>query len=318
MNKQNEWLLAGLALAPAALSFGLSDYFLRTATARTQPKSLQLIADLLQGLKKGEDPYAGLEPDQERLRRSQHETVRLTAHDGAVLVGHWFERPGAKRVILAVHGWRSLWYRDFGASRDFYRDEHCHVLYIEQRGQGQSEGDYIGFGMLERLDLPDWVEWINARCGDQLPIYLAGISMGATTVLLAADLEFPANVKGLMADCGFTSADAIWRHVADDNLHVPYALLRWPSALLCRRRLGCWPGALTTTKALAHTRLPLLLVHGEADAFVPVSMTRENFEACPTPKRMLLVPGAAHGLSYLADRAAYEGAIREFWKDCET
>ena len=225
MNKRNKWMLAGLALAPAAGILGLSDYFLRTATARTQPKSLQLIADLLQGLKKGEDPYAGLEPDQERLRKSPHEMVRITAHDGKVLVGHWFERPGAQRVILAVHGWRSLWYRDFGASQDFYRDEHCHVLYIEQRGQGQSEGDFIGFGMLERLDLPDWVTWINARCGDRLPVYLAGISMGATTVLLAADLDFPANVKGLMADCGFTSADAIWRHVADDNLHVPYVLL---------------------------------------------------------------------------------------------
>lgn len=317
MNKKNEWLLAGLALAPAALSFGLSDYFLRTATARTQPKSLQLIADLMQGIKKGEDPYAGLGPDQERLRLSPHETVRITAHDGVELVGHWFERPGAQRVILAVHGWRSLWYRDFGASRDFYRDEHCHVLYIEQRGQGASGGDYIGFGMLERLDLPDWVAWINGRCGGELPIYLAGISMGATTVLLAADLDFPRNVKGVMADCGFTSADAIWRHVANDNLHVPYALLRVPSALMCRRRLGFWPGALTTTDALRRTHLPLLLIHGEADAFVPVGMTRENFAACPTPKRMLLVPGAAHGLSYLVDRAAYEDAIRAFWRDCE-
>ena len=83
------------------------------------------------------------------------------------------------------------------------------------------------------------------------------------------------------------------------------------------RRLGCWPAALTTTQALSRTKLPLLLVHGEADAFVPFSMMRENYEACTTPKRMLLVPGAAHGLSYVADREAYENAVREFWKDCE-
>ena len=317
MNKRNKRILAGLALAPAAGIVGLSDYFLRTATSRTQPRSLQLIASLLQGLKKGEDPYAELVPDQERLLNSPHERVCITAHDGKKLVGHWFERPGAQRVILAVHGWRSAWYRDFGASQDFYRDEHCHVLYIDQRGQGESEGDYIGFGMLERLDLPDWVAWINARCGDALPIYLAGISMGATTVLLASELDYPPNVKGVMADCGFTSADAIWKHVADDNLHVPYILLRRISALLCRRRLGCWPAALTTTQALSRTKLPLLLVHGEADAFVPFSMMRENYEACTTPKRMLLVPGAAHGLSYVADREAYENAVREFWKDCE-
>ncbi len=318
MNKRGKLALAAALLAPAAGIVGVSDYFLRTATDRVQPKSLRLIMKLMQGLQKGEDPYAGLEPDQERLRLSPHETVRITAHDGVELVGHWFMRPGAKRVILAVHGWRSLWYRDFGASMDFYRDERCHVLYIEQRGQGMSGGDKIGFGMLERLDLPDWVAWINARCGSALPIYLAGISMGATTVLLAADLDFPANVRGLMADCGFTSADAIWRHVADDNLHLPYVLLRGPSALLCRRRFGRWPWELTTTAALERSRLPLLLVHGEADTFVPADMTRENYAACPAPKRMLLVPGAAHGLSYLVDRAAYEDAIRAFWKECET
>ena len=317
MNNRTRAVLGAAALLPAAGILGASDYFVRMATARRQPKSLQRITKLLQGLKKGEDPYAGLESDPERLRSSPHEIVRITAHDGARLVGHWFERPGARRVILAAHGWRSSWDRDFGASRDFYRDEGCHVLYIEQRGQGLSEGDFIGFGMLERLDLPDWVAWINARCGETLPIYLAGISMGATTVLMAADLSFPANVRGIMADCGFTSAEAIWRHVAEKNMHLPYALLRSPAALLCRRRLGRGPREITTTAALRRSRLPLLLVHGEADAFVPVSMTRENFEACSAPKRMLLVPGAAHGLSYLVDRAAYERAIRDFWNACE-
>ena len=317
MNTRTKAALAAAALAPAAGVLGVSDYFLRTATARTQPRSLRLIVKLMQGLKQGEDPYAGLEPDQERLRTSPHETVRITAHDGASLVGHWFERPGAVRTILAVHGWRSLWYRDFGASQDFYRDEHCNVLYIEQRGQGESDGDYIGFGMLERLDLPDWAAWINARCGEALPIYLAGISMGATTVLMAAELCFPPNVLGLMADCGFTSADAIWRHVAEDNLHLPYAPLRTPSSLLCRRRLGCDPREISTTAALKNSRLPVLFVHGEADSFVPASMTEENYAACVARKQMLLVPGAGHGLSYLVDQEGYENAIRGFWADCE-
>ena len=36
-------------------------------------------------------------------------------------------------------------------------------------------------------------------------IFLCGISMGCATTLMAAGLDLPDNVKGIIADCGFTS-----------------------------------------------------------------------------------------------------------------
>lgn len=307
--------LAGAAGAAALAAWGLGDYILRCAIDREQPRSLSALMNLMQGLKPRDDPYAGLEAGWQEMKERPHETVTITARDGVELAGHWFYNPRAERVLLAVHGWRSAWYRDFGASFAFYRDHGCSVLYIEQRGQGHSGGEHLGFGMAERLDLPDWLAWIVKRCGEEIPIYLAGISMGASTVLMAADLALPGNVRGIMADCGYTSLDAILRHVIGDNMHLPYALLRPGMDILCRRRTGFGLGAVSTVAALRNTRLPVLLVHGEADGFVPPQMSWENFAACGGPRRILTVPGARHGLSYIAGREAYERMILAFWRE---
>ena len=307
--------LAGAAGAAALGVVGAGDYILRCAIDREQPASLQYLMRIMQGMKPKDDPYAGLEPGWTRLKNLPHERVTIIAHDGVELVGHWFEVKDAERVLLAVHGWRSAWFRDFGASYDFYTEQHCSVLYIEQRAQGHSGGDMLGFGVLERLDLPDWLEWIVGRCGGEIPIYLAGISMGATTVLMASDLALDGNVRGIMADCGFTSMDAIMRHVAVDNMHLPYGLFRPVLDRQCRKRTGYGLGDVNTADCLRRCTLPVLLVHGEADSFVPPSMTAENYAACAGPKRLLTVPDAGHGLSYIVDQPAYEAAILDFWRE---
>ena len=50
--------------------------------------------------------------------------------------------------------------------------------------------------------------------------------------------------------------------------------------------------------ALRKNKVPVLFIHGQDDSFVPVSMTKENYEACVAPKEILIVPGAIHGMSY--------------------
>ncbi len=253
-----------------------------------------------------------------RLRNSPMERVELAARDGTLLVGHLRRGIDARRVIIAMHGWRSSWYRDFGASADFWYTNGCNVLYAEQRGQGESGGDTMCYGLRERFDCADWSRWAAERFPD-MPIYLAGLSMGATTVLMAAGLEeVQQRVRGIMADCGFTSPEAIWRHVAKNTWHIPYQPWKKQIDRLTTARLDCAPDAYSTVEALSQSTLPVFFIHGLDDHFVPPEMTRENYLACPSPKkRLLLVPGAGHGMSFLVDRDAYERETLEFWKDLE-
>jgi len=254
-----------------------------------------------------------------RLAESPHERVEITSRDGLTLVGHWFPCEHARRTILAMHGWRSGWAKDFGIIASSWERERCNVLYAEQRAQGESEGDCMSFGLLERHDCADWVTWINDRVGTALPVCLAGVSMGATTVLMASALPLPENVCSIIADCGFTSAHAIWKHVTEHNLHLRYGGLRKAAVdALCSRRLQLRPDDYSVPEALrANLDIPVLFVHGSADSFVPVEMSYENYEACAAPKQLLIVPGAEHGMSYFVDRTRYEAAVQQLWESSE-
>lgn len=249
----------------------------------------------------------------EDLQKKVHETVEISAADGVTLVGHLFGCAEPKRLLIAMHGWRSSWAMDFGAIADFWRESGCCVLYAEQRGQNNSGGDCMGFGMLEQHDCAAWAHWAHGRFGGQLPVYLAGISMGATTVLLASELDLPPDVHGIIADCGFTSAEAIWEHVVRKNLHLPYAIRRKAAERLCRKKIGTGPKDCTTTDAMRNNRIPVLFIHGEADDFVPVEMTYENHATCSADKMLLIVPGADHGMSYIVDKEGYERITEAFW-----
>ena len=305
-----------MALAESA-RHSAADYFVRLAldrqvpphSARAERKMLARCADMekLDRIRK-----AG-----EYLAACPLVTVQLESRDGTWLTGHWADVSHPKRIIVAMHGWRSAWDRDFGMVADFFRENDCSVLYAEQRGQGNSGGEYIGFGLTERYDCLDWVNWVNLQTGGRLPVYLCGISMGASTVLMSAGLPLPNNVCGIIADCGYTSPEDIWKHVAK-QAHISYNMCGKPASRLAKKRLQIAMDTESCPGALARSKTPVLFVHGTDDKFVPVEMTYENYKACTAPKRLFVVPGAEHGMSYLVDPQGYQAALKEFWKDFDT
>lgn len=254
----------------------------------------------------------------EKLQNSGCEEVEIINQDGIHLIGHWRPCENPKRIIIAMHGWRSSWSRDFGIIADFWKDSGCSVLYAEQRGQGSSEGEYMGFGMLERYDCLEWIKWVNEHTGGNLPVYLGGASMGATTVLMAAGLELPENVHGIVADCGFTSPHAIWKHVVENNLHMPYGLYSPVANDLCKKKIHVGTKEYSAVDAMQKCKVPVLFIHGTDDQFVPVEMTYENYKACAAPKHLFVVPGADHGMSYYTDKVGYEKCLLDFFAAYDT
>lgn len=306
---------AGVLSAAAASAYITSKLLVETALDREQPKIMKLANKKISGSGGNTDFDDAWHKASAELRSKTHEKAEITAADGTKLTGHFFPCEGAKRIIIAFHGWRSSWHGDFGLISDFWHNNNCSVLYAEQRGQNGSGGEYMGFGLTERYDCLDWVNWAICRCGSSLPIYLAGISMGAATVLMSSDLNFPPNVHGIMADCGFTSPKEIWKHVAKNNLHIVYGLRSVFADMACRRKINMSSDGYSSEDALKKTNIPVLFVHGTDDKFVPVEMTYQNYKACNSPKRLLVVPGADHAMSYYIDRQSYENAVKSFWND---
>ena len=322
MKKASKYLIAGASAAVAgvaavgAAAYASTKQLVKIAMDRQQPKLMdrEKTRDQIRGYLNCDAFLDGMMAGAEKLETTPHHTVTISSYDGQSLVGHWFECEKPQRIIIAMHGWRSCWSTDFGTIAPFWHENGCNVLYAEQRGQGSSGGAYIGFGMMERYDCIQWIQWVNSHWGQELPIYLAGVSMGATTVLMTADLELPPNVRGIMADCGFTSAHDIWKHVAENNLHLSYHIHGSVADQLCREKIQMGTRDCSTVDSLKKSRVPILLVHGTNDHFVPVDMTYANYQACTAPKTLVIVPGADHGMSYFMEKDRYEQAMLDFWK----
>lgn len=240
-----------------------------------------------------------------------HEDVYITSFDGLKLHGRYYEFiPGAPMELM-MHGYRGTALRDFCLGLRRCKSLGHNALVIEERGSGQSDGCVISFGINERRDCLSWVEYMVERFGPDCQIILTGISMGASTVLMAGGMDLPKNVVGILADCGFTSAKAIIEQVMGRH-HMPAKIL-YPLVKLGARLFGgvdleeC-----SSLEAMKECRVPVIFFHGEADHLVPCDMSRENFEACIAPKRILTVPGAGHGLSYLVQPEEYVKVLGEF------
>lgn len=308
-------IVAAVGATAVAAAHGTTKYLVNVALDRDEPKSLTKLKKRLTATQQDSETMAKLRADAEKLEALAEQTIVIESFDGQRLVGHWRGCDEPKRIILAMHGWRSSWSKDFGAIADFWHDNNCAVLYAEQRGQNGSSGEVMGLGVLERYDCLEWIRWINENCSKELPVYLCGISMGATTVLMASGMGLPENVHGIMADCGFTSIYGIWKHIVKNNLHLPYHLWWKDAKAICEKKMLEESSEYSTVDAMKRNITPIIFVHGEEDRFVPVDMTYENYEACTAPKQLLIVPKAAHGMSYLVDKARYEESVLQFWQE---
>jgi len=245
----------------------------------------------------------------------EREEVSIRSRDGLKLRGTYLEAPNARACLLLMHGFRSWSRFDFSMVLRFYYEHGLSVLLVDQRSHGASEGKYIGYGLLERYDCQQWAWYLHAKLGGRLPILLDGVSMGATTVMMASALELPRSVAGVIADCGYNSAWEQLAYCIKSWYHLPAAPLLHLVDALCRRRAGYGLRDTTAAKAVAESGLPLMLLHGTGDDLVPVTNAAEIAAAANVVEKVI-VEGAGHGCSYLTEPERCDEALLRFVEHC--
>ena len=186
------------------------------------------------------------------------------------------------------------------------------VLMPDDRGHGESEGKYIGFGWLDRLDYVKWIHYVLQRVGQDARIVLHGVSMGGATVLMTSGEQLPEQVKCIVADCAYTSVKDILTYQAKRMYRVPVFLLLGPVSLVSKLRAGYFFGEASALQQVKKNSRTVLFLHGAEDTFVPVAMIHPLHEASAGYKEKVIVPNAGHGLAYSADVAGYRKIIGEF------
>ncbi|MFI3212495.1 MAG: alpha/beta hydrolase [Eubacteriales bacterium] len=241
----------------------------------------------------------------------------MTSYDGLQLKGWYLPCEDAVRTVMCVHGYRGSGKKEFGYVSQFFHAQKSNVFIIDHRAHGESEGKYICYGTKERKDCVDWLYYLNDRYGDNIPLYLDGISMGGATVMMTSNMDLPDNMAGIIADCGFTSHLDIAGYIMEHEFKMPKFPFLQLSSVWCRIKAGYWPGKVSATECVRESKVPILFVHGTDDSFVPYFMTEINYEACTSEKMLHAVEGAGHALSYMMDEENCQKTMLKFFDRCE-
>ena len=306
------WILLGAAALLALAVLGICYYCFRVAfyaprNQKHDPEKLDTPVGEIY------DPYR---EDMERwileARAMKQERFTIQSFDGLTLHGTFYEYAPGAPMELMFHGYRGSAERDMsgGVQRCFRLGRSA--LIVDQRCSRESGGNVITFGIREYKDCLRWVDFAVEHFGKNVKIILTGISMGASTVMMAAGEPLPENVIGVLADCGYNSPKAIIHEVLR-QMKLPPKLC-YPFVKLAARIYGHFDlEENSPEEALKRAKVPVIFFHGEADDFVPCWMSRVCFDACVSRKKLVTVPGAGHGLSYPTDMEGYLIAVREFF-----
>lgn len=272
-----------------------------------------------------DSPYAYADDDQTRsckevwdaamgeFEAASFEEVSIPSHDGLKLMGRYYHVSDGAPLQIQCHGYKGNAVRDFCGSWKAAKELGHNVLLIDQRCHGKSEGHTITFGIQERKDVWNWIRYANSRFGN-VPILLSGVSMGAATVLMVSGMELPENVKAVIADCPYDAPANIIKKVLGQDMGMPvpvvYPLIRFGGMLYGGFNLN----ADSPLAAVKKAKVPILLIHGDDDRFVPYAMSCNIHAAAPEKIEFHTIHGAGHALNYAAAPEEYSRIVSEFAK----
>ena len=223
---------------------------------------------------------------------------------------------GCRRTAVLIHGWRDCAVKFLWLARIYERELGYNVLLPELHACGESDGDAIQMGWLDRLDVLRWLSEFHA---DTMVVH--GVSMGAaTTMMLSGEADLlqerqqSYGIRDLrfVEDCGYTS---VWDEFAGqmrEQFGLPPFPLMYTSSLLCKLLYGWTFGEASALSQVRRSRYPMLFIHGAEDTFVPTAMVHPLYEAKPGQKTLWIAPEADHAASYRLHKDEYIAQLRKF------
>lgn len=312
-------IVAGIVLLFVLLLYLVSCVFYAVAFNRELPSFTEKILKDTSEPSKDELKKEKLELETTAFVNNDNDSLDLTvtSFDGLKLHSKYVpsETP-SKITVHLVHGFHGICTSDFCGVILHYHNLGYNVNLVDDRGHRESEGNYLGFGWLDRLDTIEWCKKLVEMNGEDSEIILHGVSMGAATVMMASGEEtLPKQVKAIIEDCGYTSAMDEFRHTIPIKLPFIVKPVLGFANLISKHRNGFYLTEASSVKELQKCRTPMLFIHGDADDFVPFKMVHENYAACAAEKDLFIVPGAVHARSQAHDVEAYCGKVDEFLRN---
>ena len=313
---------AVVVLVVVALGFAgnfLVDFALNPHSENSMANTMR--AGNVDGLDYAEAPKLDAEYAEEAAAwfDAQKVSVAHQAEDGTVLLG--WELPGAEEGTYADgHTWAVVCHGYIGEPADMAK----YAYHFSQLGMSvvapaaraherNVDTGLIQMGWQDAHDLLGWIDEIVERDPDAR-IMLFGVSMGGAEVMMASGLDgLSENVRLIVEDCGYTSVWDEFSLQLDNVFGLPSFPILNVADAACLMRAGYTFEGASAVESLRSASVPMLFIHGDADAFVPFSMLDECYDACASEvKEKLVVEGAGHGLSASTNPDLYWSTVDAF------
>lgn len=249
---------------------------------------------------------------EDKYKKKQVKDVYIKNSEGLTLHAVLIENKNHKGIMLEDHGYRSTSKRDIYPSCFHYYNLGYSLLLIDNRTAELSEGKYITFGVKESNDIISWTKYLNKKY-PKTDIILAGVSMGASAILMSMNrINDNMNVKGIIADSAYISGYEEVKYCINHYFHIPGILFIDMINIWCQIIAKFNLKGRTTIRSMKDSKIPVLLIHGKKDDFVPPENSIITFKKYKGPKKLLLFSKASHGISYLVNPDYYVNSVKEF------
>ena len=256
-------------------------------------------------------PKTDDELENEEWIKNNSKDVYIISNNNGHLKLHAYEMRNESNIwVIAIHGYMNIGLDMGNWAKKFYSRGY-NVLILDLRGRGKSEGNYIGMGWHDRLDVIDWIDYINEN-NKTAKIILFGISMGAATVMMTTGERLPENVKIAIEDCGYTSVWSEFKNRLKAKFRLPSFPLLNIANLICKVIAKYDLKEASSINQVKKSKTPTLFIHGSEDKFVPFYMLDKLYDAASCKKRKLVVKNAKHGKSAIEDPGLYWNTIDDF------
>ena len=249
----------------------------------------------------------------QEIESTPSETFQINSFDGFKLFAHFYTLPNSTSdspIFVFLHGYHGSYFWDGYGTFELCKKLGFRILMIDERNHGASEGN-ITFGIKERKDCKQWINFIIEKFGPETQIILSGVSMGAASVLMASEMELPKNVKCIISDCGYTSPiEIIKKTVKEMKLPIGpiMSLINFSAKVFGKFNLK----SASPLEVVKKNKIPTIFIHGEKDFIVPTEMGKELYENAIAEKKLVLFENASHANNALTDFELYEKEVVAF------
>ncbi|MGI9455599.1 MAG: alpha/beta hydrolase [Aeoliella sp.] len=234
------------------------------------------------------------------------EVVSFVSESGSRISGWLHHSESGRGVVVIAHGIRGS--RRSSLSRAKLLGKYGYsTLLFDLQAHGESPGEQITLGHLERFDVQAAVSFARLECPGQ-PIAVIGFSLGGAAAVLGSPLD----VNALVIETVYPTIEEAVDNRTRHRLGPIAPIASWALLLQLEPRTGINCRDLRPIDKMHALGCPVLVIGGGQDFHTTMDQTRQLYAAAAEPKQLGIFEDLGHRNYAREAPELYENMVVKF------